>query len=150
VARLVNAEKAALEAGGCCLRLAGLYNLDRGAHNYWITAGKTIESSPDGIINLLHYEDAASACLAALKAGPSVCKGRAFLISDGHPMSRYGICKSALKAKIYKAYDMPEFNEKGNEQPWALGKIYNGSMSNDALQWTPKYKSFDEFMESNS
>ena len=30
VARLVNAEKVCREAGGCCLPLAGLYNLHRG------------------------------------------------------------------------------------------------------------------------
>lgn len=148
IARLVNAEKACLEAGGCCIRLAGLYNLSRGPHNFWITSGKGVTSSPDGIINLLHYEDAATACLAALKAGPSVCKGKAFLISDGHPLSRYQICKSALKAKFYSEYSMPEF-VGSKDQPWALGKIYDGSWSNAALDWTPKYKSFDDFMELN-
>lgn len=149
VARLVNAEKACLEAGGCCLRLAGLYTLQRGPHNYWITSGKGIDSAPDGLINMLHYDDAASACLAALKAGPAVCRGQAFLISDGHPISRYGICVSALKADAYKGYSMPEFTG-GNDQPWALGKIYDGSASNSALQWSPKYKSFDDFMEANA
>lgn len=147
VARLVNAERAVLSAGGCCLRLAGLYNLQRGPHNFWLTK-EAVESSPDGIINLLHYDDAASACLAVLQAGPTVCRGKAFLISDGHPISRYNICASALKATAYKEYPMPQFTG-GEDQPWALGKVYDGSQSNFALAWTPKYKSFDAFMESN-
>jgi nucleoside-diphosphate-sugar epimerase len=142
---MVNAEMAALEVGGCSLRLAGLYNLQRGPHNYWIMSGKDIASSPDGIVNMLHYDDAASACLAALKAGPAVCSGKAFLISDGHPLTRYGICKSALKAAAYKGYSMPEFT--GGDD---LGKVFDGSASNVALQWSPKYKSFNDFMEANA
>jgi nucleoside-diphosphate-sugar epimerase len=149
VARLMNAERACLEVGGCCLRLAGLYDLQRGPHNYWITSEKDIPSSPDGIINMLHYDDAASACLAALKAGPAVCSGKAFLISDGHPLTRYGICQNALKAAAYEGYSMPKF-AGSDDQSWDLGKIYDGSMSNAALKWSPKYKSFENFMEANT
>jgi nucleoside-diphosphate-sugar epimerase len=151
VARLVNAERASLAAGGCCLRLAGLYDLQRGAHNFWLTSGsKVIPSSPDGLINLLHYEDAAAACLAALRAGPGVCRSKTFLISDGHPMSRYAICQSALKAKVYQQQGLAMPSFAGEEQPWALGKIYDGSVSNQMLHWNPRYESFDAFMEANA
>jgi hypothetical protein len=30
------------------------------------------------------------------------------------------------------------------------GKVYDGRKSNDALQWKPKYPSFDEFMTSKT
>lgn len=30
------AEGAATEAGGCVVRLAGLYSVDRGPHNHWL------------------------------------------------------------------------------------------------------------------
>jgi nucleoside-diphosphate-sugar epimerase len=147
--RLVKAEQNCLNAGGCCLRLAGLYDITRGAHNYWITSGKSISSSPDGMVNLLHYHDAAGACLAALKAGADVIRGKVFLISDNHPLSRYAICEYALQAKVYQKYDMPEFT--GNdEQPWAKGKIYDVSKSMATLNWQPYYPSFEEFMESHS
>jgi nucleoside-diphosphate-sugar epimerase len=153
VARLVQAEEVTLKAGGTCLRLAGLYSLERGPHNFWITKS-LVESSPQGLINMLHYDDAASACLAALRAGPSVCQGRAFLISDGHAISRYDICASAIQASLYARYPMPTFTDatanQPPQQPWALGKVYDGSASNTALQWSPKYKSFDEFMKANS
>jgi nucleoside-diphosphate-sugar epimerase len=145
--RLASAEEKSLQKGGCCVRLAGLYNLNRGAHNYWLTSGNDVTGAPNGIINLLHYEDAAASCLAAFRAGPSVCSGKIFLMSDGHPISRKGICESALKSKSYKDYSMPTF--VGGECV-ALGKIYDGSESNRLLKFSPKYSSFDEFMISQS
>lgn len=145
IARAIQAEQNVRNAGGCCVRLAGLYNLQRGPHNFWLTSGKGVSGGPNGLINMLHYDDAAGACLAALKAGPEVVSGKDFLISDGNPISRRGICESALKNKIYDAYAMPEF--KGSDDPLlALGKVYDGSVSNRMLNWKPKYESFDAFM----
>jgi nucleoside-diphosphate-sugar epimerase len=123
--------------------------LQRGAHNFWLTGGKGVSGMPGGIINLLHYDDAAGACLAALKAGPSVCRSKIFLISDGSPMTRMEICESALKANVYKDYRLPVFISS-DDQPWALGKVYDGSVSNSMLMWSPKYSSFDDFMSSNA
>jgi nucleoside-diphosphate-sugar epimerase len=108
-----------------------------------------VTGAPDGIINLLHYEDAAASCLAAIRAGPSACLGKIFLMSDGHPISRRGICESALKAKMYKDYSMPIF-AGGECLGTTLGKIYDGSESNRLLKFSPKYSSFDEFMASHS
>uniref|UniRef100_A0A7S4QJR8 NAD-dependent epimerase/dehydratase domain-containing protein n=3 Tax=Ditylum brightwellii TaxID=49249 RepID=A0A7S4QJR8_9STRA len=148
IGRLVKAEQVCRESGGCILRLAGLYNLDRGAHNYWLVQYKTnqkeVMGSEDAIINLLHYEDAASACLYALKAGAYTVAGRTFLISDGHPTTRKGICDSALKSKHYADYEMPTFT--GNDGPGGKGKIYDGTWSDEQLQWKPTYASFDEYM----
>lgn len=145
--RLVKAEEAVRSSGGCCLRLAGLYNLNRGAHSFWLNSGKDVSGRADGIINLLHYEDAALSCIAALKVGSSVVKGRNFLISDSHPLTRQGICASALKAKPFQDKKMPKF--LGNDSD-PKGKIYDGSKSDAALKWKPKYASFDEFMSSNA
>lgn len=147
VARLVNAEAACIEAGGCVLRLAGLYNLQRGAHNFWLTSGKPVAGSPSGIVNLLHYEDAAASCFAAVAAGPWVCNGKVFLISDGKPPTRREICASALKASVYKGYEMPAFEMEDGP---ASGKVYDGSASNAALSWSPKYASFDAFVTANA
>tara|TARA_B100000795_G_scaffold623_1_gene433 strand:+ start:419 stop:571 length:153 start_codon:yes stop_codon:yes gene_type:complete len=44
------AEKAVLAAGGCVVRLAGLYLEGRGAHNYWLTQ-EEVAQRPDGLIN---------------------------------------------------------------------------------------------------
>ena len=115
-ARMLGAERSCLGGGGGVLRLAGLYTLTRGAHNYWLTSGKPVQGNPDGTINLLHYDDAAGACLAALKKGPKVVSGRTFLISDGHPTTRRGICESAVKAAHYRDAAIPEF--AGGERPF--------------------------------
>jgi nucleoside-diphosphate-sugar epimerase len=147
IQRLANAEGAVLAAGGCCLRLAGLYNLHRGAHSFWLKKG-TVSGSKQGLINQLHYDDAAGACVAALRAGPARTKGKVFLISDGNPLTRYEICQAALKAKDWSGYSMPEF--PGTDDFMADGKVYDGSASNEELMWAPKYKSFAAFMESNA
>uniref|UniRef100_A0A7N0T7U1 Uncharacterized protein n=1 Tax=Kalanchoe fedtschenkoi TaxID=63787 RepID=A0A7N0T7U1_KALFE len=81
---LLKAEQVALEAGGCVVRLAGLYNENKGAHIYWLEKG-TIDARPDHILNLIHYEDAASLSIAILKKN---LRGRIFLGCDNHPLSR--------------------------------------------------------------
>ena len=148
VERLVKAENFVTEAGGCAMRLAGLYLLKRGAHSYWLNLGKPIQGNPDGLINLLHYDDAAGACLAALKAGPSVCRGQTFLISDSQPQTRQQILDSTLKSAAYRGSPMPTFASEPD--PSKPGKVYDGSWSNEALQWKPMYESFDKFMEANA
>lgn len=42
-------------AGGCVVRLAGLYLADRGAHTFWVTR-ETVPGRPDSYVNLIHYE----------------------------------------------------------------------------------------------
>ncbi|KAL8524919.1 hypothetical protein ACS0TY_014513 [Phlomoides rotata] len=83
--KLLESEKVVMEAGGCVVRLAGLYKVDRGAHSYWLEKG-TSDIRPDHILNLIHYEDAASLSIAILK---KKLHGRIFLGCDNHPLSRY-------------------------------------------------------------
>ena len=146
-ARLIAAEEVVLKHGGGCLRLAGLYTIDRGAHSFWLNSGKDVSGRHDGIINLLHYDDAAGAALAALLAGPTVVGGKVFLISDGHPLTRQEICEHTLKSKLYRDKSIPKFLGSDTEP---IGKIYDGSSSNKELKWDPKYGSFASFMESNA
>jgi nucleoside-diphosphate-sugar epimerase len=146
ISRGIQAEKACLQNGGCVLRLSGLYTLERGAHNYWLERGNgVVKGRSDGIINLLHYDDAASSCVAALKVGPEVNSNKVFLISDGNPTTRKGICESALKSARYKGCEMPVFEASEGE---TRGKVYDGSWSENILDWKPVYPSFDAFMES--
>jgi len=141
--RLLEAEAACLEQGGVVLRLAGLYTLERGAHNYWLTSGKDVAGREDGIINLLHYDDAAGACAMALTQKKTTKEGVIYLISDGHPLTRRQICESAQQATHYADQKIPKF--LGTDKD-SKGKVYDGSWSNRALNWTPKYSSFDSFM----
>ncbi len=52
-----------MEAGGCVVRLVGLYHSLRGAHTFFLRAGQ-VDRWGGYTINLIHYEDAASLCLA--------------------------------------------------------------------------------------
>jgi nucleoside-diphosphate-sugar epimerase len=97
---------------------------------------------------LLHYDDAAAACAAALQAG---LRSQVFLISDGHPMTREDICAASLQAKLYAGYVMPEFASPQASDPAArTGKVYDATITNERLRWTPQYDSFDSFMKSHS
>lgn len=52
------AENSFFEKGGNVVRLAGLYHAQRGAHKFFLKKG-SVERDPNGVINLIHYEDAA-------------------------------------------------------------------------------------------
>ncbi|XP_044499682.1 uncharacterized protein LOC123221070 isoform X2 [Mangifera indica] len=91
---LLKAEKVVLEFGGCIVRLAGLYKADRGAHFYWLQKG-TVEVRPDHILNLIHYEDAASLSVAILK---KKLRGQIFLGCDNHPLSRQEVMDLVSKS----------------------------------------------------
>jgi hypothetical protein len=55
---MIAAEETVLSRGGSVVRLAGLYSDTRGPHTFWLKNG-TVSSNADGLINCLHYEDAA-------------------------------------------------------------------------------------------
>ena len=74
----------------------------RGPHHFWMKSGKTLESAsaPNGLVNLLHYDDAAWAAFSAFTTEDKLVKGEIFLVSDGHALSRQEIsppnlCKPA-------------------------------------------------------
>jgi hypothetical protein len=72
VISLIAAEESVLSRGGSVVRLAGLYTLDRGPHTFWLNNG-TCASNADGLVNTLHYEDAARVAIAACLYGEDHC-----------------------------------------------------------------------------
>ena len=79
--------------------LGGLYTLDGGAHSYWLKGGQ-FPAKPHGLINLVHYEDAAIAFLKCLE-NPDKIGGEVFLVSDGAPMSRQEIVDAAAEHEMF-------------------------------------------------
>ncbi|WCJ23554.1 NAD(P)-binding Rossmann-fold superfamily protein [Euphorbia peplus] len=134
---LLKAEKVVLESEGSVLRLAGLYKEDRGAHTYWLQKG-IVDVRPDHILNLIHYEDAASLAIAILK---KKFRGRIFLGCDNHPVSRQEVmdlvAKSGKFDKNFEAFT-------GTSDP--LGKRLNNSKTRKEVEWEPKYPSFAHFL----
>ncbi|XP_027345130.1 uncharacterized protein LOC113857437 [Abrus precatorius] len=137
---LLNAENVVLEFGGCVLRLAGLYKADRGAHNFYLEKG-IVDGRPDHILNLIHYEDAASLSVAILK---KKFRGHIFLGCDDNPLSRQEMMDLVNKSgKFSKKFD--KFT--GTDGP--LGKRLNNTRTRQEVGWEPKYPSFARFLESN-
>ncbi|XP_052208735.1 uncharacterized protein LOC127812339 isoform X2 [Diospyros lotus] len=134
---LLKAEKAVLESGGCVVRLAGLYNANRGAHMYWLEKG-IVDARPDHILNLIHYEDAASLSVTILK---KKLRNKIFLGTDNHPVSRQDVMdlvsKSGKFSKKFQGFT-------GTSGP--LGKKLNNAKTQKELGWEPKYQSFAQFL----
>ncbi|MED6143117.1 hypothetical protein PIB30_003829 [Stylosanthes scabra] len=135
---LLKAENVVLEFGGSVVRLSGLYKEDRGAHAYWLEKG-IVESRPDHILNLIHYEDAASLSVTILK---KKFRKRIFLGCDSHPLSRQEVMDLVNQSgKFSKRFE--KFT--GTDDP--LGKRLNNSKTREELGWEPKYSSFAHFLE---
>ncbi|KAF9678040.1 hypothetical protein SADUNF_Sadunf08G0170500 [Salix dunnii] len=113
------------------------HKADRGAHAYWLEKG-TVEFRPDHILNLIHYEDAASLAVAILK---KKLRSRIFLGCDNHPLSRQEVmdlvAKSGKFSKKFVAFT-------GTSDP--LGKRLNNSKTREEIGWEPKYPSFAHFL----
>ncbi|XWS53673.1 hypothetical protein CRYUN_Cryun10bG0020800 [Craigia yunnanensis] len=145
---LLKAEKVAPDFGGCVVR---------GAHFYWLQKG-TVDARPDHILNLIHYEDAASLSVTILK---KKLRGRIFLGCDDHPLSSYSIklfillttsrsvyflCGQELMDLVAKS---GKFSKKfeaftGTSDP--LGKKLNNTKTRKELGWEPKYPNFANFI----
>lgn len=106
-----------------------------------------LDSSPDGLINLLAYEDAASAVVAALEAaknGDNNMSGRIFLAADSTPTSRRDICEQALRHPLHAGKTVPRFAEGAAGA--GASKIYDTSVTRRDLNWQPRYDAFGDFM----
>eukprot|EP01038_Epipyxis_sp_PR26KG_P011506 gene11506-15412_t len=141
--KLLAAEEAILNRGGRIVRLAGLYTSTRGPHSYWMRksiANETIDGSANGLINMLHYEDAASAMIATMNTKGT--NRKVFLACDDEPVSRREICESTLVSKLYPTATMPKFQSENGPQT----KICDSSITRSLINWKPKYPSFRIFM----
>mmetsp|Transcript_4402 Transcript_4402/g.7064 ORF Transcript_4402/g.7064 Transcript_4402/m.7064 type:complete len:323 (+) Transcript_4402:61-1029(+) len=142
-AKLVEAESHVLKAGGTVVRLSGLYDVTRGAHNYWLGL-EELDSNPDGIINLIHYEDAALLVISAIEKGRGA---KIYIGSDGVPITRKEICDAALLNDAYKGKKTPKFLKPSSKND---GKIYDMTRTFSELSWVPRYASFQEYMKSSN
>ncbi|KAH7856753.1 hypothetical protein Vadar_005159 [Vaccinium darrowii] len=129
---LLKAEKVVLESDGCVLRLAGLYISFMNLYVIYIHANK------HHILNLIHYEDAASLLVAIMK---KKLRGRIFLGCDNHPLSRQEVMALVNKSgKFTQKFE----GFTGTNDP--LGKKLNNAKTRKEIGWEPKYPSFAQFL----
>jgi len=95
---------------------------------------KEVDSRGDAIVNLLHYDDAASACVAALR---EEARG-IFIVSDGNPLTRRDICVVA-KEEGGLSGSIPYFVGLGDD----VGKVYDVTKFRSVVKsWELKHSSF--------
>ena len=93
--------------GANVLRVAGIYGPSRNPIE-WIRTGRVNRSRK--YVNLIHVEDLASSCLAALTHADS---GEVYNISDGHPRTWMDICQMAEQRWAIRSSDSQEANATG-------------------------------------
>eukprot|EP00740_Mantoniella_antarctica_P002151 CAMPEP_0181355388 /NCGR_PEP_ID=MMETSP1106-20121128/3871_1 /TAXON_ID=81844 /ORGANISM="Mantoniella antarctica, Strain SL-175" /LENGTH=364 /DNA_ID=CAMNT_0023468121 /DNA_START=91 /DNA_END=1182 /DNA_ORIENTATION=+ len=140
---LLKAEAAVLGANGCVVRLSGLYHSQRGAHMYFLKT-PVLASRPDALVNLVHYEDAAKACVDSLTAQfeGRISGGEIFLATDGVPVTRQEMVESCLTCAAYDEGAMPQFTVEDGPR----GKSMTNLHTRDRLGWEPVYPSFTAFV----
>lgn len=158
--KLISAEEAVLRRGGSVMRLSGLYTESRGPHTFWLrkgAAGEVVAGAADGLINMLHYEDAAHAVVCAALTSPKQKKttrfdmnnveqldgdGEVYIAVDDEPVSREEICRSALASGLFPSAAMPQFASAVGPE----GKIVDSSITRGLIGWQPAKPSFRVFM----
>ena len=146
---LLEAEGRALAAGGNVVRLVGLYHRTRGAHTFFLKQGQVARWG-GYVVNLIHYEDAASLCAAVLAgSGPGAKDGlyrsEIFVGCDDMPISFEDMMASISRAGLEGLEGEVSFTEQdgaGNS-----GKLMSNARTREMLGWEPKYTSIDKFFE---
>ncbi len=106
---------------------------------------KESNSSADGQINLIHYDEAAACVMTALEKAKDLkdIDSKLFLVSELEPISRMSICETAKGNPTYKDSSIPKFNDVAA----ADGKCYDTEKVRSTLEWTNKFN-FKDFMAS--
>lgn len=123
------------------VRMALLYDRTRGAHAAFLGAGESYHGS-GSMYNVIHYDDAAGAALATLRAEPEA--GTFFIASDGSPITSGQMVHIAMRHPTFMNVPPPT---------WGIGeysKILDATHTYEALDWQPKWKNFAQFFESDA
>jgi len=131
--RVQSEEYVRQEYGAVVLRLAGLYGLGRHVLD-WMRKGKV--SNTNKYVNLIHIEDVAAICLAALEHAPD---GDSFVVSDGIPRQWSEIFSVA---STRWGMNCPPLT-----QPQNLGKRLNSEKLHTALQYTFRHPNLYEALD---
>ena len=99
-----------------------------------------MKQRPDGLINQVHYDDAAACVVAALANGAA---GATYLAADDAPLSREAICRAAARAPRFAGKPMPRFVGEGG----GTGKVLDSARTRRELGWAPARATFDAFID---
>lgn len=132
------------EAGGTALRLSALYGFGRGG--LWGCMGRSAGVDPDMTLELLSYDDAASACISVMLCDKGLARGQVFNVCDGEGRKVPEIFASCGKVWEYREKAVPEMTGKGNN---VLGKRFDTTKIR-STGWKPLWETFDQWCEAHS
>lgn len=138
--QLYEAEEVAKSHGSHILRLAGLYDCKRGPHIFWQKQGSS-PLNPNGIVNLIHRQDAASAIFKVLN---SSIRNNIWNISDGAPITRKEIADQWAQSLNRESCRFLSTDSSSK-----LKKISHDKFSKE-FEWSPRWKNFSEFVQFRS
>jgi nucleoside-diphosphate-sugar epimerase len=142
---LLKAEQACLEAGGCVVRLVGLYHRTRGPHTFFLKQGEVARWG-GYMVNMIHYEDAAGLCAAVLKgqgADDKKYRSEVFVGCDDAPISFEDMMAAISRSGVLEGTAVFTERESGGN----LGKKMSNEKTREQLGWSPKYPSIASFFE---
>ena len=124
------------------LRLSGIYGPGRLPRRDTLLAGEPIPAAADGLLNLIHVDDAARAVLAAEQHGQP---GRVYLVSDGNPLPRreyYGAVARHYGAPEPVLIDPNETD--GKQERGRSNRFVSNQRLRSELQFELQYPTFAE------
>jgi nucleoside-diphosphate-sugar epimerase len=137
--RLLACERIVLDANGVVVRLAGLYDESRGPHRVYLRKSES-PRRPDGLVNLVHYDDAALLCALALEKG----EPRAVYIGcDNAPIARSELVAAAVERAIAGGEEARACVFTATDGP--LGRRCDSSWTRQVLGWSPHHASFTDW-----
>ncbi len=142
--RMLAAEATVRAAGGVILRLAGLYERTRGPQRVFLRRPAS-DRRPDGLVNLIHYEDATSLCLRALEVGAA---GAVYLGCDDLPLTREALVAAAWASGVFDEPGTPTERCDFTGRDGPLGRRCDNAETRRLLDWAPRYRSFTAWLAS--
>lgn len=132
--KLFPAEELVRNESGNILRLAGLYDSDRGPHKY-LKKNLKMRASKNSPLNLIHTDDAAK---LALKVLESEFVSKSFMGCDNSPLKKEDFAKIVL-GENYR--DVVYSSEEDS------GKLCSNIWTCETLSWRPDWISFQSWYQ---
>lgn len=132
---LYSFEEKILNEKGMVLRLAGLYDENRGPHIY-LQNKLSFNSSENSLINLIHTDDAASLAVCALLKGENKA---VYLGCDGNSMTKGEFSQIVLG---HRASEVQYLESEEKSRNGRSGKVCSGEWSQKVLCWKPYWSDF--------
>lgn len=144
--RVTGAEGVIREAGGVVVRIGGLH-ARRVGQQLGLVGKPSLTIPRQLIINMVHYEDAAAAVVAAARlplGAPTDVDGSPFVVTDGVPLTVEELVAATMAHTAFAGSATPALPVDTG----VCGKRIDAIATREALAWEPRYTYTDFWRES--